>query len=70
MRKERQIDIIKMEITEALDKGETDKKIIWDIVEANTGFPRPSIRRVSRDLVKDFEHKVKVLSASWKRPGK
>jgi len=70
MKKDRQADIIKMEINEALDKGETDKKIIWDIVEANTGFPRPSIRRVSQDLVKDFNDKIKILTAAWKRPGK
>jgi len=70
MKKERQSDIIKIEIIEALDKGETDKKIIWDIVEGNTGFPRPSIRRVSQDLVKDFQHKIKILSAAWKRPGR
>jgi len=68
--KHTQADIVKIEINQALDNGETDKKIIWDIAEANTGLPRPTIRRVSQTLVKDFQWKVRVLSATWKRPGK
>ncbi len=70
MKKERQSDIIKMDILDAMDNGETDKSIIFDMVEANLGVPRPTVRRCSRELLEELKFKVKVLTAEWKRPGK
>jgi len=68
--KQTQSDFIKIDILQALDNGETDKSIIFDIVEANLGVPRPTVRRCSRELVKELKQKIKVLTAQWKRPGK
>jgi len=70
MKKERQSDNIKIAILYQLDKGERNKKIIWDNVEQDLGVPRPTVRRCSRELVKELTEKFKVLTAEWKRPGK
>jgi len=68
--KQTQSDFIKIDILEALDNGETDKSIIFDMVEANLGVPRPTVRRCSRELLEELKSKVKILSRNWKRPGK
>lgn len=70
MKKDRQSDIIKIAILSELDKGESNKKIIWDNVEKDLGVPRPTVRRCSRELVEELKQKVKVFTDQWKRPGK
>lgn len=70
MKKERQSDNIKIAILSELDKGERNKKIIWDNVVQDLGVPRPTVRRCSRELVEELIQKFKVLTAEWKRPGK
>ena len=40
---------IKEEILRLIEDGTTDKKIIFDIIESDSGLPRPTIRRCARN---------------------
>jgi hypothetical protein len=45
-----QSTIIKQAINSFLDKGLTDKQDIYSKVVEELGVPRPTVRRVARDL--------------------
>lgn len=57
-----QNDIIKTELLLALNGGISDKQILYNIVAQKTDSPRPTIRRVARDLRNDLQTKVNILS--------
>ena len=57
-----QNNIIKSEMMLALNGGVSDKQILYNIVAQKTDAPRPTIRRVARDLRNDLIQKVEVLS--------
>lgn len=48
---------------ELLDKGMTDKQEIYTKVVESLGVPRPTVRRVARDLRTELEVKVEILSS-------
>lgn len=45
----------------------TDKKDIYDQVEQNVPATRPTIRRTSRDLIKELEHVLKILKKEGRK---
>lgn len=57
-----QNELIKMEISKALDSGEKNKQKIYDMVQEKTDSPRPTIRRVAQSLKVDLQKKVDILS--------
>jgi len=54
---------IKQAINELLDKGFTDKQDIYSKVVEELGVPRPTVRRVSRDLRNELLQKIKILQS-------
>ncbi len=58
-----QSTIIKQEIEKLLDKGLTDKSDIYSLVVQRLGVPRPTVRRIARDLRQDYINKVKILQS-------
>lgn len=53
--------IIESEVNKLLDSGLTDKQLIIQRVVENLGLPRPTIRRVIRDMRNDMMKKIKIL---------
>lgn len=60
---------IKEAINSLLDKGLTDKQDIYSKVVADLGVPRPTVRRVARDLRNELLDKIKILQTEVPRPG-
>ena len=54
---------IKKAINELLDKGLTDKQDIYSKVVEELGVPRPTVRRVARDLRNELLQKIKILQS-------
>jgi len=54
---------IKQAINELLDKGFTDKQDIYTKVVEELGVPRPTVRRVARDLRNELLLKIKILQS-------
>ncbi len=54
---------IKQAINELLDKGFTDKQDIYSKVVEELGVPRPTVRRVARDLRNELVQKIKILQS-------
>lgn len=54
---------IKEAINELLDKGFTDKQDIYTKVVEELGVPRPTVRRVARDLRNELLQKIKILQS-------
>ncbi len=54
---------IKQAINELLDKGFTDKQDIYSKVVEELGVPRPTVRRVARDLRNELLQKIKILQS-------
>jgi hypothetical protein len=54
---------IKQAINELLDKGFTDKQDIYTKVVEELGVPRPTVRRVARDLRNELLQKIKILQS-------
>lgn len=61
MNKHTQSSMIENTIIAYLDKGLTDKSEIFSKVVNDLGVPRPTVRRVSRDLLTKFQAYAKVL---------
>jgi hypothetical protein len=55
--------IIKQTINSFLDKGITDKQDIYTKVVDELGVPRPTVRRVARDLRNELLEKIKILQS-------
>ncbi|TLY02997.1 MAG: hypothetical protein E6K87_06790 [Thaumarchaeota archaeon] len=54
---------IKQAINNLLDKGLTDKQDIYTKVVEELGVPRPTVRRVARDLRNELVQKIKILQS-------
>jgi len=63
-----QSTIIKQAINSFLDKGLTDKQDIYSKVVEELGVPRPTVRRVARDLRNELVDKIKILQSEIRKP--
>ena len=54
---------IKEAINSFLDKGIKDKQDIYSKVVDELGVPRPTVRRVARDLRNELVAKIEILQA-------
>ena len=55
---------IKATINSFLDQGLTDKQIIYNKVVDELGVPRPTVRRVARDLRNELLEKIHILQST------
>ena len=55
--------VIKEAINSLLDEGVTDKQDIYSKVVDKLGVPRPTVRRVARDLRNELLTKIKILQS-------
>ena len=62
--------IIKRAIEKLIDGGYTDKQKIYNEVVEKLGVPRPTVRRVARDLRNDLLKKIEVLQQDLDPTGK
>jgi hypothetical protein len=58
-----QSTVIKQAINSYLEKGLTDKQDIYSKVVEELGVPRPTVRRVARDLRNELLVKIKILQS-------
>jgi len=63
-----QSTIIKQAINSCLDKGLTDKQDIYSKVVEELGVPRPTVRRVARDLRNELVEKIQILQSEVPKP--
>ncbi len=68
MNRTNQSTIIKQAINSYLDKGLTDKQDIYSKVVEELGVPRPTVRRVARDLRNELVDKIKILQSEIPKP--
>ncbi len=68
MNRTNQSTIIKQAINSCLDKGITDKQDIYSKVVEELGVPRPTVRRVARDLRNELLEKIKILQSEIPKP--
>lgn len=67
MNRTNQNAIIKEAINSYLDKGVTDKQDIYTKVVDDLGVPRPTVRRVARDLRTEFLQKIQILQSEMRK---
>jgi len=58
-----QSTVIKAAINTLLDNGVTDKQDIYTKVVDELGVPRPTVRRVARDLRNELLEKIRILQS-------
>ena len=63
MNRTNQSTVIKEAINSLLDEGVTDKQDIYTKVVDKLGVPRPTVRRVARDLRNELLTKIKILQS-------
>ncbi len=63
MNRTNQSTVIKEAINSYLDKGLTDKQDIYSKVVNDLGVPRPTVRRVARDLRNELLEKISILQS-------
>ncbi|CDI06666.1 hypothetical protein [Candidatus Nitrosotenuis uzonensis] len=63
MNRTNQSTVIKQAINSYLEKGLTDKQDIYSKVVEELGVPRPTVRRVARDLRNELLAKIKILQS-------
>ena len=63
MNRTNQSTVIKEAINSLLDEGVTDKHDIYSKVVDKLGVPRPTVRRVARDLRNELLTKIKILQS-------
>lgn len=68
MNRTNQSTVIKEAINSCLDKGLTDKQDIYTKVVDELGVPRPTVRRVARDLRNELLEKIKILQSEVPKP--
>ena len=66
MNRTNQSTVIKAAINSLLDKGVTDKQDIYTQVVDELGDPRPTVRRVARDLRNELLEKIQILQSETK----
>lgn len=59
----KQYELIKKRINELLDLGYTDKHLIFSTVTKELDVPRPTVRRITRDLRTELLKKVLILQS-------
>ena len=62
MNRTNQSTVIKEAINSLLDEGVTDKQDIYSKVVDKLGVPRPTVRRVARDLRNELLTKIKIYN--------
>jgi len=65
-----QSTVIKEAINSYLDKGNSDKQDIYTKVVDDLGVPRPTVRRVARDLRNELLEKIRILQSEAPTPSK
>ncbi len=65
-----QSTVIKEAINSYLDKGLSDKQDIYTKVVDDLGVPRPTVRRVPRDLRNELLEKIRILQSEAPTPSK
>ena len=65
-----QSTVIKEAINSYLDKGLLDKQDIYTKVVDDLGVPRPTVRRVARDLRNELLEKIRILQSEAPTPSK
>ncbi len=68
MNRTNQSTVIKEAINSYLNKGLTDKQDIYTKVVDELGVPRPTVRRVARDLRNELLDKIKILQSETPKP--
>ena len=63
MNRTNQSTVIKAAINTLLDNGITDKQEIYTKVVDELGVPRPTVRRVARDLRNELLEKISILQS-------
>ena len=63
MNRTNQSTVIKAAINTLLDNGITDKQDIYTKVVSELGVPRPTVRRVARDLRNELLDKISILQS-------
>ncbi len=63
MNRTNQSSVIKEAINSLLDDGVTDKQDIYSKVVDKLGVPRPTVRRVARDLRNELLTKIRILQS-------
>ena len=63
MNRTNQSTVIKEAINSLLDEGVTAKQDIYSKVVDKLGVPRPTVRRVARDLRNELLTKIKILQS-------
>ena len=63
MNRTNQSTVIKEAINSLLDEDVTDKQDIYSKVVDKLGVPRPTVRRVARDLRNELLTKIKILQS-------
>ncbi|MGQ0772071.1 MAG: hypothetical protein ACT4NT_04805 [Nitrososphaerota archaeon] len=63
MNRTNQSTVIKQAINSYLERGLTDKQDIYSKVVEELGVPRPTVRRVARDLRNELLVKIKILQS-------
>ena len=63
MNRTNQSTVIKAAINTLLDNGVRDKQDIYTKVVDDLGVPRPTVRRVARDLRNELLEKIKILQS-------
>ena len=66
MNRTNQSTVMKAAINSLLDKGVTDKQDIYTKVVDELGVPRPTVRRVARDLRNELLEKIQILQSDTK----
>ena len=66
MNRTNQSTVIKAAINSLLDKCVTDKQDIYTKVVDELGVPRPTVRRVARDLRNELLEKIQILQSDTK----
>ena len=68
MNRTNQSTVIKEAINSYLDKGVKDKQDIYSKVVDELGVPRPTVRRVARDLRNELLEKIQILQSEIPKP--
>lgn len=63
--KTKKTNIVVHMVDSLLDKGMTNKQDIIAKVVQETGFPRPTVRRIIRDMRKNMVNKINILHPDY-----
>jgi len=59
----KQSQVIKDRIEQKLKNGMTDKQEIYSIIVQELNVPRPTVRRVARDLRNEYVERIRILQS-------